>query len=66
MEAAPGIELAAERAEAIVQWLVSQGGVSVSRLRTTGIGNSGVGIRAQGSGGGDVGGCWHIRVRERT
>ena len=36
VEAAPGIELGAERAEAIVGWLVSQGGVSVSRLRTAG------------------------------
>lgn len=56
VEAAPGIELAAERAEAIVQWLVSQGGVSISRLRTTG---SAGGRGGKTAGGG--GGCWHIR-----
>ena len=52
VEAAPGIELAAERAEAIVGWLVSQGGVSVSRLRTTG----GVGGGGGSSGGSSSGG----------
>jgi len=44
VEAARGIELAAERAESIVQWLVDQGGVSVSRLRTSG-GSGGGGAR---------------------
>jgi outer membrane protein OmpA-like peptidoglycan-associated protein len=54
VESAPGIELAAERAEAIVGWLVDQGGVSVSRLRTTESAK-----RRESSG--QAGGCWHIR-----
>lgn len=68
VESAPGIELASERAEAIVGWLVDQGGVSVSRLRTTSgsAGNGSAGIGSAGSAnrresGGQAGGCWHIR-----
>ena len=40
VQTAPGIELAAERAESICEWLVMQGGVSISRLRTTGSASS--------------------------
>ena len=55
VESAPGIELAAERAEAIVGWLVEQGGVSVSRLRTTG------GEARADASATSAGGIWHIR-----
>ena len=62
VEAAPGIELGAERAEGIVQWLVDQGGVSVSRLRTMPPPAAAVGrARASAGGGGGGGGTWHIR-----
>ncbi len=74
VEAQKGIELAAERAEAIVGWLVSQGGVSVSRLRTIGGGGHGGGgseggassTSAEATGGAAVadgasGGAWHVR-----
>ena len=72
VESAPGIELAAERAEAIIGWLIEHGGVSVSRLRMGGGGSGGGGGGGtRGGGGGSSGsghegatgssGSWHIR-----
>mmetsp|Transcript_32941 Transcript_32941/g.65515 ORF Transcript_32941/g.65515 Transcript_32941/m.65515 type:complete len:542 (-) Transcript_32941:281-1906(-) len=61
VEAAPGIELAADRAEAIVGWLVEQGGVSVSRLRTTGAAGSGGGGGSGAEATGSAVGTWHVR-----
>ena len=71
VQTAPGIELAAERAESICEWLVMQGGVSISRLRTTGSASSssssGSGaaspssVVGDGGGAGTGGGTWHVR-----
>jgi outer membrane protein OmpA-like peptidoglycan-associated protein len=69
VQAAPGIELGAERAEAICNWLVEQGGVSISRLRVTEArragGSGSAAVRAatadQGSGSSGEDGTWHVR-----
>ena len=57
VQAQAGIELASERAEAICQWLVDQGGVSISRLRVTGSAADDASSAAASA----PSGTWHVR-----